>query len=166
MEQSENEDLMDDKKNVSVDPLLLGQMSKQLQNILAIRGDLSLKVAKRVTFITRFNMIVFGSIAISFLLFMIIMATKINTLTNTVNTMNTIFINMTNDMLVMQKHVAHMESKVSTLPAMQKDLVSMEKTMHNMDNSFTEMQNSLNNVQNDVDRISNPIEKLNQLLGL
>ena len=73
MEKTEEFNEAQKKINQDLDPETLQKMSKQMQNILAIRGDLSLRVAQRVTFLIRFNIIVFGVIVISLLLFMIIM---------------------------------------------------------------------------------------------
>lgn len=177
----------------TLDAQTLQKMNKQLQNILAMRGDLSLKVAKRVTFLTRFIMIVFGAITISLLLFIIIMSTRISALTDTVNTMNTLFSNMTDDMVIMRKHVAKMEANVGSMPGMQKNLVSMDESMKNMnagmrdmstnmkvirqdmdimsqsvnkmDDSFSQTQSSLSKMDSDVDRLSRPMRIFNKVIG-
>ena len=193
MNQSEHPESLEMFAKQNLDPQTLQKMSLQLQNILAMRGDLSLKVAKRATFLTRFVMLVFGVIAISFLLFMIIMATRIEVLTGTVTTMNQVFTNMTADMVIMRKHVETMEARVGSMPGMQKNLVSMDGTMtqmntrmkhiaidmktirqdlddmnqsvNKMDGSFTHMQNSMLKLESDVNRVSSPMRTFNKMVG-
>ena len=176
-----------------LDAQTLQKMSKQLQNILEMRGDLTLKVAKRVTFLTRFIMIMFGTIAISLLVFVFIIGTRVTVLTDTVTTMNQLFGTMTADMVVMRKHVATMEVKMRNMPSMQKNLISMDKTMiemnggtkhmasnmqvirqdmdkmnlsvNKMDGSFSQTQDSLLKMESDVDRISRPMRIFNKMIG-
>jgi methyl-accepting chemotaxis protein len=189
-EQTKSLDIFSDQE---LDAQLLHKMSKQMQTILEIRGDLSLKVAMRVTFLTRFIMIALGGIVISMLLFLIIISTRISDLSKTVITMNELFGKMTTDMVVMHKHVATMEAMVGSMPSMQKNLVSMDLTMTEMndgmqnmskymqiirqemddmdqslyriDGSFNKTQGSLLKMQSDVDKLSSPMRMFNTMTG-
>ena len=193
MKSTHNTQSIDIFSEQELDAQTLQKMSKQLQLILEIRGDLSLKVAKRVTFLTRFVIIVFGSIVVSLLLFMFLMAKNTVMLTETVGTMNHLFTTMTDDMMIMRENVALMEEKVSSMPYMQKNLITMDKNMkgmdggmknmatdmqvirkemttmnqsvNKMDDSFSHMQDSLEKMESDVDRISRPMRIFNKMIG-
>ena len=177
-----------------LDAQTIQKMSRQLQSILAMRGDLNLKVAMRVTFLTRFVMTMLGMITLSLLLLMIIMSNRIVVLTDTVNTMNTVFTNMTDDMVIMREHVGKMETNVASMPNMYQNLISMDKTMidmngdikymatdmqtiradmdkmveaiNKMDGEFSQTHDSLIRMQSDVDILSSPMRMFNKMLGI
>jgi len=176
-----------------LDAQTLHKMSRQIQSILAMRGDLNLKVSMRVTFLTRFIMVMLGTITISLLLLMMIMSNRIVVLTDTVNTMNRVFTNMTADMVIMREHVGKMEQNVASMPNMYQNLLSMDKAMldmngdikymatdmqtirtdmnkmvisvHKMDGEFNQTQASLLKMQSDVSRLSSPMRIFNKMIG-
>ncbi len=143
-----------------LDAKTLLKMSKQLQNILEIRGDLNLKVAKRVTFLTRFTITIFGVSSVSMLVFIMIMATNIVQLTKTVDTMNTLFGKMTDDMVVMNKNVATMEDRVSSIPSMKKNLVTMDKTMIDMSGGMKNMKSDMKVIRQDMDKMDKSVTQM------
>lgn len=95
---------------------LMQSAAEKFKHIEALKGDLSLKVAMRVTFLIRFVMIAFGVMVSSFLVMMFILSTKINLLTDTVTTMNANFVIMSQDMVSMKGNIQKMDSYVNAMP--------------------------------------------------
>jgi methyl-accepting chemotaxis protein len=176
-----------------VDPKSILDLGQRVQHILAMRGDLSLKVATRVTFLIRFTMILFGGLAISMLVMMLIMSSKMGDLTGAIDNMNAHFTHMTEDMKVMRAHVSKMEQSIQAMPNMltqvdamnnsmgqmngsvanmSDDMTSIRQNMDTMrvsvdqiDNNFAHMEQSMGVMRQDVNQMSKPMRLFNQIMG-
>jgi uncharacterized protein YoxC len=176
-----------------VDPKGILELGQRVQHILAMRGDLSLKVATRVTFLIRFTMVLFGGLAISMLVMMLIMSSKMGDLTGAIDNMNSHFKHMTEDMKIMREHVSKMEQSIQSMPNMLTQVNAMNDSMakmntsvaamsgdmteihHNMgtmrhsvdqmDYSFAHMEQSMQVMQQDVNQLSKPMRLFNRMMG-
>lgn len=176
-----------------VDPKSILDLGQRVQHILAMRGDLSLKVATRVTFLIRFTMVLFGGLAISMLVMMLIMSSKMGDLTGAIDNMNAHFSHMTEDMKIMRAHVSKMEQSIQAMPNMltqvdamnhsmgqmngsvanmSGDMTSIRQNMDTMrvsvdqiDNNFAHMEQSMALMRQDVNQMSKPMRLFNQMMG-
>jgi prophage DNA circulation protein len=162
-------------------------------NIISVRDRLNRRVAKRLTFMTRFTMIALGALMVAFMLFMYIMSSKVAELATHIEGIQTNYTTVSGNIENMNYSIATVSTNVSHIKQITPNLKNIDKTTkiltanmakldHNLatlttslygiqsstkelDKSFGEMQFSVYQMGMDVREVSKPVRLFNNMMG-
>lgn len=164
---------------------------KSFRRAMALRGELNLRVAKRVTTMLRGGMFSFAVIGLLLMVLLHQVTAQIVFMIEAMNTMNSHFTAMTENMKTMRTTMSAMEENVHEMPVIVKEIQSMtqsiqqmstdilsvsahmeslEKSMEkmtgnvvNMTRSFGVMDNTVTGIGSGVGRIAGPMHRFNRV---
>lgn len=137
---------------------LVEESLQSFQHILKLRGDFSLRVAKRVTFLTRFVVLLFGAMTLFLFLMIYLMSERVNDLSVAIDTMNQHFATMTQDMAVINTAITHMDQDVASMPTMYKNLEGMRGSVGDMKLRIASMQNTMQSISGNMTAMNNNMQ--------
>lgn len=180
------------EENLS-DALQLEEGLQRFQNILSVRDKLNRRVAGRLTFLTRFTMVSLASLVVAFVLFMLVMSSKVADLSYSIYSVEQNYAKVSNNIALMNSGIQEVRGNIHTIAEMSTVLkkvdqetttltMNMGKLNHNLsnvttslygmqasakqiDDSFNQMEHSVYQLQSDVRDISKPVRFINKFMG-
>jgi hypothetical protein len=168
---------------------LINESLERFERIMAIRTELNLGIARRVSFLMRSSFIGFGLVVGAFFFMILVLSTQMDQVTTLITTMNTHFSSMNDDMdymlsamAEMDHHVGHLPRIVSHMDGMyhdmqtialnmaqiHQDMVAMTGDLGQLGGNVTDMRHSFRGVdtsvqimRQDVQHMSAPMRMFN-----
>lgn len=167
------------------------QATEEFRKAMALRSNMSVRVAKRVTAILRIGMVSFGVLALILLMMLYAFTSKMDEMIAALSTMNGQFSSMSKDMAKIRTTIHQMERNIAYVPAitqatgniqltvagMRSEIDSMSATMTQLNKDMGSITGEMTNITwqmrsidpavqymgHDVNRISGPMRLFNKL---
>lgn len=129
---------------------------------MELRGELNLRVARRVTSILRAGMFSFGVIAVILVGMLIAFTSRVSDMIVVLDTMRVQFSAMSADMQKMRTVVARMDQDMQSFPIVAGELNTMRSTVTEMNANMISMSDKVTGVEHKMRSITANVGQMNQ----
>jgi len=128
---------------------------------MELRGDLNLRVARRVTAILRTGMFSFAVITVIMVGMLIAFTSSVKDMIVVMDTMRVQFSSMADNMRVMREVIARMDRDMATLPVVTAELNTMREHVSRMNGELAAMTQKVAAVEGNLQVITTNVGQLN-----
>lgn len=129
---------------------------------MELRGELNLRVARRVTSILRAGMFSFGIIAVILVGMLIAFTSRVSDMIVVLDTMRVQFSAMSSDMQKMNAIVANMDQNMQSFPVISGELGTMRTNVSAMNSNLQSMSEKVRRVEGTMRAITTNVGHMNQ----
>lgn len=140
----------------------LRQAVADFKQAMELRGELNLRVARRVTSILRAGMFSFGVIAVILVGMLIAFTSRVSDMIVVLDTMRVQFSAMSSDMREMRAVIAQMDQDLQAFPAVVAELDGMRSVVGQMNTNLQSMSKKVTGVENRMQTITLNVDHMNQ----
>lgn len=138
------------------------QAVADFKRAMELRGELNLRVARRVTSILRAGMFSFGVIAVILVGMLIAFTSRVSDMIVVLDTMQVQFSAMSSDMRKMRTVIARMDQDLQTFPVVTGELSTMRNSVTQMNANLMSMTEKVTGVENKMRSITANVGHMNQ----
>ena len=133
---------------------------------MELRGELNLRVARRVTSILRAGMFSFGVISIILVGMLVAFTSRVSDMIVVLDTMREQFSNMSSDMRQMRTVIARMDQDLQTFPLVVAETDAMRTSIGQMSTKLHSMSSTMADVETQMRVITVNVDHMNQSFRL
>ncbi len=141
---------------------LLRDSILRFNHAMMLRGEMNLRLAKRITAIIRIGTISLAVIVFAIGLLVAILTWQMQYIVTAMNTMNTHFSTMAKNMVVMRQTVAEMETRVQSMPLIVREIEIMDATMQAMGRDIHQIGQRMDRMNASVTQVTGSVVQMSQ----
>jgi uncharacterized protein YoxC len=142
------------------DDAVVRDLILRMNNLQNVRSKMFIRVAKRVTGLTRTVMISAGLISIFGFVLVLMMAWQFDNMVNVMTTMNQRFRTMSEDMTQMRHLIDNMDSSVAAMPAIVTRVQSMEHSVAGMNTDMGVIRSEMISMDQRIDQVRHNVVRM------
>jgi hypothetical protein len=142
------------------DDAVVRDLIHRMNNLQNVRSKMFIRVAKRVTGLTRTVMISAGLMSIFGFALVLMMAWQFDNMVNVMTTMNQRFRTMSEDMTQMRHLIDKMDSSVAAMPAIVTRVQSMEHSVAGMNSDMGVIRSEMISMDQRIDQVRHNVVRM------
>jgi methyl-accepting chemotaxis protein len=141
---------------------LLRDSILRFNHAMSLRGEMNLRLAKRITAIIRIGMISLAVIVLAIGLLVAILAWQMQYIVTAMSTMNTHFSAMAKNMVTMRDTITLMEAKVQSMPTIVREIEAMDASMAVMNTDIERISQRMDRMNTSVAQVTHNVLRMSQ----